>query len=264
MKERVITGFFGALFLLSVVYIGGYVFTSAVILIAIVAMYETLRMKGLPIVSPMSFIGMFMMMALLLPDNWWESWSWFTSWEWFVIGVFLLFLCTVLTKNFRTYDDAGFVTISAIYIGYGFHHLLVARAVEETGFLLVLLILFLIWSTDTGAYFVGKTWGRRKLWPAISPKKTLEGSIGGIGTALFVGILFYSFFPLFPSFWQLLLFVFVISIFGQVGDLVESALKRHVQVKDSGTILPGHGGILDRFDSLLFVMPILYFFQLLG
>lgn len=260
MKERVITGLLGAIFLLSVVFIGGYVFTGTVILIALVAMYEMLRMKGLRVTSPFSLIGFFMMLALLLPVNG----TIFSSWDLFVIGVFLLFIGTVLSKNVRTYHDAGFVAISAIYIGFGFHQLVMARAVEDIGLLLVLLILFLIWATDSGAYFVGKTWGKRKLWPAISPKKTIEGSIGGIGSALIVGSIFYAFFPLFPSYWQLFAFAFIISIFGQVGDLVESALKRHVDVKDSGNILPGHGGILDRFDSLLFVLPILYFFQLIG
>jgi phosphatidate cytidylyltransferase len=119
-----------------------------------------------------------------------------------------------------------------------------------------------MWATDSGAYFIGKAIGKRKLWPEISPNKTVEGSIGGVVCALVVAILFVLFSNIHATIVSLMAITVVLSVFGQIGDLVESALKRHFNVKDSGTILPGHGGILDRFDSLLFVWPLLHFFHL--
>lgn len=108
-------------------------------------------------------------------------------------------------------------------------------------------------------YFVGKSLGKRKLWPEISPNKTVEGFAGGIVIALVLATIFQLVAQLPIPYIYLLLITLFLSVFGQLGDLVESALKRHYDVKDSGKILPGHGGILDRFDSFLFVMPFLYF-----
>src|SRR5690606_27483192 len=115
--------------------------------------------------------------------------------------------------------------------------------------------------TDSGAYFIGRALGRKKLWPEISPKKTVEGAIGGIASALVLTVIFQWIHPLF-AFPKAIAAALIIAVFGQMGDLVESALKRHYGVKDSGNILPGHGGILDRFDSLIFVFPILHVLQL--
>jgi phosphatidate cytidylyltransferase len=120
----------------------------------------------------------------------------------------------------------------------------------------------MIWATDSGAYFIGKATGKRKLWPEISPNKTVEGSIGGVASALIIAVLFVLLTDINASVISLMAITVVLSIFGQIGDLVQSAFKRHFNVKDSGNILPGHGGILDRFDSLLFVLPLLHFFHL--
>ncbi len=120
-------------------------------------------------------------------------------------------------------------------------------------------ILFLIWASDTGAYFVGKFLGRTKLFERISPKKTWEGTIGG---ALFTfgvgGVLAITFGHL--LLWQWLVLSLIIIVFGGYGDLVESLLKRSLDKKDSSSILPGHGGFLDRFDSLLFASPFIAVF----
>lgn len=120
----------------------------------------------------------------------------------------------------------------------------------------------MIWATDSGAYFIGKTMGKKKLWPDISPNKTVEGSIGGVICAIIVGVLFALFTDIHAAIVTIIGITAVLSVFGQIGDLVQSAFKRHFNVKDSGNILPGHGGILDRFDSLLFVLPLLHFFHL--
>ncbi|HEY2851531.1 MAG TPA: phosphatidate cytidylyltransferase [Gemmatimonadaceae bacterium] len=131
------------------------------------------------------------------------------------------------------------------------------------GGLLLLLPLLLTWASDIGAYFVGRAFGKRKLMPTVSPGKTVAGAVGGLLATMLVGWL-YARFVLTPS-TQLafvrggiLVFAILVSIAAQIGDLAESLLKREAGVKDSSHIIPGHGGILDRFDSLLFVLPVAY------
>jgi phosphatidate cytidylyltransferase len=118
----------------------------------------------------------------------------------------------------------------------------------------ILLILLLVWVADTGAYFVGRAWGRRKLAPDISPGKTWEGAIGGTAAALLYAIILGTFIE--GLFWvPYLLAAALLAVLSIVGDLFESAAKRQAAVKDSGTLLPGHGGVLDRIDSATAALP---------
>ena len=124
--------------------------------------------------------------------------------------------------------------------------------------LLLLAIFIFIWVNDTGAYLVGSRWGKRRLAPNISPKKSVEGSIGGLLLVLLSAVILRLL--LFPelSWLRILLVATVVAVFGTIGDLFESSLKRQAGVKDSGKLIPGHGGILDRIDSLLPAMPAVY------
>ena len=124
--------------------------------------------------------------------------------------------------------------------------------------LLLLAIFIFIWVNDTGAYLVGSRWGKRRLAPNISPKKSVEGSIGGLLLVLLSAVVLRLL--LFPelSWLSILLIAAVVAIFGTIGDLFESSLKRQAGVKDSGKLIPGHGGILDRIDSLLLAVPAVY------
>jgi phosphatidate cytidylyltransferase len=118
--------------------------------------------------------------------------------------------------------------------------------------------LFIVWAGDTGAYFAGKKYGKTKLYPAISPKKTVEGSIGGLLAGVIV-ILLYKLIAFREMSWGAVLIIpILVGIVAQVGDLCESFLKRAFRTKDSGTILPGHGGFLDRFDGVVFSLPVMY------
>jgi len=114
------------------------------------------------------------------------------------------------------------------------------------------------WITDTGAYFVGSRFGRRKLAPRLSPNKTVEGAIGGLIFATAMSIAWGSWIGL--PWWHCAILGPILGFLGQIGDLCESALKRDLGIKDFGGIMPGHGGILDRFDSLLFTAPIAYYY----
>ena len=124
--------------------------------------------------------------------------------------------------------------------------------------LLLLAIFIFIWVNDTGAYLVGSRWGKRRLAPSISPKKSVEGSIGGLLLVLLSAVILRLL--LFPelSWLRILLIAAVVAIFGTIGDLFESSLKRRACAKDSGKLIPGHGGILDRIDSLLLAVPAVY------
>jgi phosphatidate cytidylyltransferase len=190
-----------------------------------------------------------------------------------VTMVLLLFASTIWLRG-PTGKPLSSVSITAFGVLYAglfsyiyalrYHDYAVGAA---AGTALVFLPVLLTWTTDVGAYAFGRTFGRKKLIPSISPGKTVEGAVGGLGLAIVICLLYVRF--ILMPYAQLgltiqgaVLFAIVISVAAQTGDLAESLLKREAGVKDSSHIIPGHGGILDRFDSLLFVMPVA--FLLLG
>ncbi|UII57443.1 phosphatidate cytidylyltransferase [Cytobacillus spongiae] len=262
MKQRIITAIvFGAILLPTVIY-GGMPFVILTYVFASIGLYELLKMRNLNLFSVPGLISLALLWVFLLPDEFQYILDTVThsKIEIALLGVLLFLTYTVATKNKFTFDDVAFSTMATLYIGIGFFYFIETR---EAGLVYIIYSLFVVWATDSGAYFIGRSFGKNKLWPEISPNKTIEGFIGGILCAVIVSVLFVTFTEIDATYIELLLITIVLSIFGQIGDLVESALKRHYHVKDSGTILPGHGGILDRFDSLLFVWPLLHFFYLL-
>ncbi len=146
------------------------------------------------------------------------------------------------------------------YIPLLFSFLVLLRN-SQHGALWILWIWMIISASDTGAFYTGTYWGKHALAPRLSPKKTFEGVLGGILAAVAVGLLFRFF--VFPEIsWSIsIVFATVAAVTGMIGDLFESALKRSGKIKDSGWILPGHGGILDRLDGLMFVLPVAYIFK---
>jgi phosphatidate cytidylyltransferase len=150
--------------------------------------------------------------------------------------------------------------VGIVYIPLLLAHLVLIRNGID-GVIWTYLLLLIVFTGDTGAFYVGSYFGRRKLSPIVSPNKTIEGALGGIAANLSVGALFkYFFIPRLP--WGPSLgFFLILGVVGQVGDLFESKLKRESNIKDSGSILPGHGGVLDRIDALLFAAPVAYLFK---
>lgn len=124
---------------------------------------------------------------------------------------------------------------------------------------IIISIFILIWTNDTFAYIVGRSFGKTKLLEKISPKKTIEGFAGGVIFALIAAVLLANYFVQQPI-WIWLVTAFIVTVFGTLGDLVESKFKRVAGVKDSGSVMPGHGGILDRLDSVIFAVPVIYLF----
>ena len=125
--------------------------------------------------------------------------------------------------------------------------------------MLLLGAFILVWINDTGAYIVGKNFGKQKLFPSVSPKKTVEGFLGGLFFACVASYFIALFTETLDSTHWLALAI-VVSVFGTIGDLIESKFKRQAGVKDSGVIMPGHGGLLDRLDSIIFTAPFFYLF----
>lgn len=264
MKQRIITAVIAAALFIPVVIWGGLPFTLLVYALAAVGLFEILRMKGLTIYSAYGFITLFALFMVLMPNKYTDlllETTGYTKIELALIAVLLLLSYTVLVKNRFTFEDTAFSILGALYVGIGFFYFIETRA---AGIDYVIFALVIVWTTDSGAYFTGKKFGKRKLWPDISPNKTVEGFLGGIAYAIIAALIFQWISPISSSYILLVVVAIVVSIFGQIGDLVESALKRHYNVKDSGNILPGHGGILDRFDSLLFVLPLLHFLHFVG
>ena len=154
----------------------------------------------------------------------------------------------------------GVTLLGVAWVGAGIGCLLLIRDIPEFGFWAVMAVLFTVFAADTGAFFVGRTFGRHRMAPAISPKKSWEGFVGGVLAAVGMAfVILYKDRADFLSIPEALLLGLVIALAAVLGDLFESAVKRDLEVKDSGRVLGGHGGMLDRLDSLLWAGPAAYF-----
>lgn len=185
-----------------------------------------------------------------------------------VCAIVVLTLSALLFKErdlAAIYTSTAKIVFGAVYVGLLVGVVVAIKRLEPgLGNTKLLFLLFaLTWAGDAGAFFAGSLWGKRKLWPAVSAGKTWEGLVGGFvcTIAFALGVAWFSKIWI----WQdgLILGVLV-GVFGPIGDLVESAIKRGANVKDSGVFLPGHGGVLDRIDSILFTAPIVYYYALLN
>ena len=155
--------------------------------------------------------------------------------------------------------ETALIAFGVLYVGFTLSTVASARLLPG-GEWLVLFLAIVTWASDTGAYYAGTLWGKHLLAPSISPKKTLEGVGGGIGLAVCTALVAQASFVPELSLQDALILGLLLTIAGLLGDLWESAIKRRVGVKDSGSILPGHGGMLDRLDSLLFTAPAFYYY----
>lgn len=233
-----------------------YVFDVAVAVIAVLALYEFLllgRRKGyhLPFVL-CSVITLFIIAAFVLET---------VSVE---MGMFVTLLVIPASYVFRgvsveeALPSSAIAVLATMYVGMLAGSLVRLRNDFPVGPKLVFFLLLVVWLGDAGAYYVGKRLGKHKLSPRISPKKTIEGLAGGVTMSVIVAVTIQlTFFHEMPLLHAVIMGI-VLSLAGVVGDLAESMWKRSADVKDSGTLLPGHGGFLDRFDSILFTAPILY------
>ncbi|WP_396161697.1 phosphatidate cytidylyltransferase [Flavobacterium sp.] len=173
----------------------------------------------------------------------------------------LLYLFNTKKTNFQLYTRYfllfGYVILPFILANY------IAMGVKGYNPKILISIIVLIWTNDTFAYLVGKNIGKNKLFPSVSPKKTIEGFVGGLLFTIIGGALLAQYYIMASNLYIWIVIAAIVSIFSTLGDLIESKLKRVAGIKDTGNIMPGHGGILDRLDSIIFVIPFINLFYLI-
>jgi phosphatidate cytidylyltransferase len=273
LTRRVLFAVIAAPASIAIIYFGDWALAIVLAVLAALAAWELFRMARETGALPLEPAGIGLAALLPIAVHAQRLGIYTLSMTAIVTMVLLLFASTIWLRG-PTGKPLSSVAITAFGVLYAglfsyiyalrYHDYAVGAA---SGTALVFLPVLLTWTTDVGAYAFGRTFGRKKLMPSISPGKTVEGAVGGLGLAIVICLLYVRF--ILMPYAQLgltiqgaVLFAIVISVAAQTGDLAESLLKREAGVKDSSRIIPGHGGILDRFDSLLFVMPVA--FLLLG
>lgn len=265
MLTRAITGFLFILTIISGIYFNEIIAMSLFSLIVLIGVDEFYGLfKKSAVIKPIKFWGIFtafiLMLALcLVALNIMPTKIIIIP----VLMVFSTFLIELYRKKENPFINVAYTLLGLIYIVIPFamlFHLgfyVEKKFTDGYSFQIILGFFIMLWTNDTGAYLAGRFFGKKKLFERISPKKTWEGSFGGALltiTAAYILALFFTNLNL--TNW--IVISILVAIFGGLGDLVESMLKRSLNVKDSGSILPGHGGILDRFDGLLISVPFIY------
>lgn len=263
--KRWITGLTALPFLLYIIFKGGLLFSAFIGLVALLGYWEYLRVVfndrrgaienpvvwfAYPSVLAVVTVAHFQAPALI-----------------FHLIILLFLLCAFVSVFFYggdglIYESAKKVVIGIVYIpGLLSYLILIREGRGLDGGLWILFVLVVVFFGDIGALYAGTFWGRHKLSPAVSPKKTIEGSLGGLSANIILGSIYKV--VVFPDLnWGVCILFFVcLGAMGQMGDLFESGLKRVAGIKDSGGLLPGHGGILDRADALMFAAPVAYLFK---
>lgn len=260
MLTRIMTAVVGILAVIALVTAGGYFFTAAILVVAALSWMEYARMLRPHV--PVYTVPAFLALAVILLAGASSSLSLVAA-ALMLTFVLLLFMILVIGRD--NMASLFYTVFGVFYFGIGYGTLIYLRGSEELlpegaasiegGLFLLWFALIGTWASDSFAYLVGKRFGKRKMAPHISPNKTVEGLLGGAMGCVVLCLIYAALFryPLIHAF----LLSLLISIAAPMGDLFESYVKRVCGVKDSSHILPGHGGMMDRFDSLLFVAPIM-------
>lgn len=258
MKQRILSALVFVPVLLLFMYLGGAPFAGLVVALGAIGVHEFYTMaktKHQVLFVPVLLGVMVMLIAAYLQVS-----------VWLTLGILVTF-CMVFgyaVFKFPAFgvEDIAVNFLGLIYIGWTLAHLILLGGMPD-GRVLVFFVFVAMWANDTGAYFIGITLGKRRPWGEISPKKSVEGAIGGIITTCVALYALNLYFGLMHGVTVILIGV-VVAIIGLIGDLMESLIKRYYGVKDSGKLLPGHGGILDRFDSVMLAAPMMYYCILLA
>ncbi len=267
LKQRVITAAVGVPVVVCAVWFGDPWFSLLIAAVALLGSLEFYRMvadsgKG----QPLTYLGLLLALVLALSPLSLH----YKNTDILPLAMALGIVVPLIWLIFRppremAFQNWAWTIAGAFYVGWMLSFWLNLRFLDE-GQGWVYLALLTTFANDTGAFFVGRKWGKHKLASGISPRKTWEGAIGGllsgVAGAFIVFAIVNLFSPMPLHYWQLVLLAFLISLFAQLGDLIESLLKRSLGAGESGKLLPGHGGILDRFDSLIFTGVVVYYYAL--
>lgn len=245
-----IFGFIAFFVFLPFALIGGTWFTYFLLILGVIGLFELLRMADITSKFPY-LIGGLALFAQLVPTAYLPEFiQVFDMTSVYFLCAVALLIYTVFKPHKFNFTQASIIMLGAMYIGRGFNLVSEIRAI---GLETLVYFLMAVWVTDIFALLVGRQIGKTPLAPQVSPNKTVEGMLGGVAGAVLSTSIYMLFFdPQLGGWLHMTILTIIISLTGQFGDLVESAYKRHFQVKDSGSLIPGHGGILDRFDSVLF------------
>ena len=270
MKQRVITGvLFAIIFIVAILFINTIAFPIFLALLSGIAIWEVEKAVGLRNKLIMVFsIAVGVCIPFIFEFGVSVPMGAFGGL--YVVAILILMLLQYEKTRFH---EAVISIFASICIPYAFSVMIIFRDIDEyvdgyskvEGFYFLIFAVFASWMTDIFAYFVGSKFGKHKLCPNISPKKSVEGAIGGIVGAVLLNVLLLLVFKKFVfegearlSYIGVALLSVVLSVVSMFGDLAASTVKRNFGIKDFGKLLPGHGGIMDRFDSALFVLPVLY------
>ncbi len=244
---------------------GGYYYLALIDIIILVGLWEFYKMMEAKGLRPYKAIGIISGLAL----SWYVFFQQGIYANFFLSIIFFLIMTLELVrkeKGLAVYHIS--VTIFGVfYVAWLGSHLILLRELPHLkgldyslGFSFVIVVFALTWCYDAGAFFIGIKFGRHKIFPSISPGKTLEGVIGGVAFSIIGSLIARWVVAPYLTIVQTVGLALISSVVGQLGDLVESMIKRDVRIKDASATIPGHGGALDRFDSLLFTAPLIYYF----
>ena len=252
MKERVISAVIALLISVPLVLLGGIYFQIFVMVIGVIGLYELLKpKKNIPVM--MKYISYVLFIMLLNYGYTFTGKIYLMNFTFVIIAIMILFLSLLYYHDNKKYsiEDVLYLFGSIIFLSAAFNLFIVIRA---KGLLLTIYLFLITIMTDTFAYIIGCKYGKKKLLPSVSPNKSVEGFLGGLFIGSIIASLFYILCIDNANISITIIISMVLSIVGQCGDLIFSRIKRHFGIKDYSNIMPGHGGILDRLDSIIFVL----------
>jgi len=256
IRQRVLSALVLIPLIFVVIWFGGPAYSLLVAAVAAVVALEFYGMMGLSSRHPLTLFGLISVLLFILVSHFEGE---YTAPLLTFVAVFSLIWLIFRSPVKDAAINWAWTLGGIIYIGWMLSHLIPLRGLEA-GRDWVLFTIFVTFAADTAAFFVGRAWGRHPLASAISPGKTWEGAIGGFLGAIAAASILAAILPGIPVHWHIVLLGALIGIFAQLGDLSESMLKRSAGVKDSGRLIPGHGGLLDRLDSILFTVVVVYYY----
>jgi phosphatidate cytidylyltransferase len=258
LTQRIITGLLGSAGIIAAICFGEWTYFAVMLIICFFTLDEFYKLVGLDGLLPQRTFGTISGVLIFALSFFIEQGT--ISYRYYYI-IFPLVSCVYMIKLYKKFERKPFTNIAFTFLGifyvavpFSLLNIAVFEGIETYNYEIIFGCLFILWASDTGAYFAGTFFGKSKLFERISPKKSWEGFFGGALLALIFAYGLSEFFHTLTLL-QWMIVGLIIIVGGTFGDLVESLLKRSIEIKDSGTSLPGHGGFLDRFDGLLISAP---------